>query len=236
MQHAAARNGRPFARCNHCGEPFHNVEELKSIGNNQSHETDASQTSSGGSQGDAKKGKKTKDEVDWIGQPGRILPSAKTVACKAQILAWLSEASDCKIIVYTQFLPMIRIMGRVCQGEGWGHLKYSGNMSQPAREKALKEFALDPDKKIMLMSLKCGGLGLNIVAASRVLLLDPWWNDAIEQQAFCRVFRIGQVNETRLTRLCIKNSMDSAMFAVKERKVRSIILPAHTQRFCANIA
>lgn len=200
------------------------VDDLLDISESDIAETDGSPTSSGSSQesGTGKKKKSKKEELDWIGQQGAILPSAKTIACKAQILAWLAEVPTCKIIVYTQFLPMIRIMGRVCQGEGWGHLKYSGAMSHSAREKALQIFAKDPSKKIMLMSLKCGGLGLNIVSASRVLLLDPWWNDAVEQQAFCRVFRIGQTSETRLTRLCIKSSMDSAMFAVKERKVSSI--------------
>lgn len=200
---------------------FQSVRNIRDLSaKNQPTETEASSQESSLISG--KKKKKPVDELDWIGQPGQILPSAKTMAAKVQILTWLDEAPDCKIIVYTQFLPMIRIMGKVCVAEGWGYLNYAGNMSQCAREKALKEFAEKTDKRVMLMSLKCGGLGLNIVAASRVILMDPWWNDAVEQQAFCRVFRIGQTNETRLTRLCIKNSMDSAMFAVKERKVCSV--------------
>ena len=57
---------------------------------------------------------------------------------------------------------MIRILGRVCQGEQWGYLEYSGKLSHEQREKALEEFKNNPEKNILLASLKCGGLGLNL--------------------------------------------------------------------------
>jgi SNF2 family DNA or RNA helicase len=217
LQALSARARKNAARCMECGVQFTGVkpvqEEIEHV------ETEAESTLSGSSKSKSKK--KKNDDLDWISQ-GPILPSAKTIAAKAQILEWLSEKPDCKIIIYTQFLPMIRIMGRVCETERWPYLKYSGAMSHTARDKALQDFASKPEVRVLLMSLKCGGLGLNIVAASRVILIDPWWNDAVEQQAFCRVFRIGQTDETRLARFCIKNSIDAAMFAVKERKVSNI--------------
>lgn len=170
---------------------------------------------------------------------GDVLPSAKTRAAKAQILVWLEEDPTAKIIIYTQFIPMIRILEKVCKTERWPCLKYTGNMSHDARAHSINEFADDPKKKIMLASLKAGGLGLNLTMASRVLLLDPWCkpipspcrgvgrsliilfhsgNNAVEQQAFARVYRIGQVKETQLTRLVITNTVDTAMMAVKARK------------------
>lgn len=88
-------------------------------------------------------------------------------------------------------------------------------MSQDARDRSINEFGEKPEKRILLASLKAGGLGLNLTMASRVLLLDPWWNSAVEQQAFARVYRIGQVRETQLTRLTVTNTIDSAMMAVK---------------------
>lgn len=57
-----------------------------------------------------------------------------------------------------------------------------------------------------------------LTPSNSVIMLDPWWNSAIEQQAFCRVFRIGQQQETRLTRLIVKNTIDETMMAIKERK------------------
>jgi SNF2 family DNA or RNA helicase len=58
--------------------------------------------------------------------------------------------------------------------------------------------------------------------ASRVIMVDPWWNSASEQQAFCRVFRIGQKEETYMSRLCVKNSIDSSLVEMQERKSKEI--------------
>ena len=59
-------------------------------------------------------------------------------------------------------------------------------MSHDSRDKAVQEFETDPTKRVMLASLKSGGLGLNLTMASKVICLDPWWNNAVEQQAFCK--------------------------------------------------
>jgi SNF2 family DNA or RNA helicase len=65
-------------------------------------------------------------------------------------------------------------------------------------------------------------VGLNLTMASRVIMIDPWWNSASEQQAFCRVFRIGQNNETYMSRLCVKNTVDARLIALQERKQKEI--------------
>ena len=96
---------------------------------------------------------------NWISMTGEICPSAKTQAIKAQILNWFEEDPNVKIIIYTQFLDMIRILGRVCQGEQWEYLEYSGKLNHEQRDKSLQEFKDNPAKKILLASLKCGGLG-----------------------------------------------------------------------------
>ncbi|KAK5730742.1 hypothetical protein LTR15_000680 [Elasticomyces elasticus] len=89
-------------------------------------------------------------------------------------------------------------------------------MSHEAREKAIQEFA--NKSQILICSLRSGGLGLNLTMASRVICLDPWWNSSVEQQAFCRVFRIGQTRETTFVRMVVKNTVDAAMMDMKERK------------------
>jgi SNF2 family DNA or RNA helicase len=58
--------------------------------------------------------------------------------------------------------------------------------------------------------------------ASRVIMVDPWWNDATEQQAFCRIFRIGQKEETYMSRLCVRNTVDDRLLAMQERKTKEI--------------
>jgi SNF2 family DNA or RNA helicase len=65
-------------------------------------------------------------------------------------------------------------------------------------------------------------VGLNLTMASRVIMIDPWWNSASEQQAFCRVFRIGQNNETYMSRLCVRNTVDARLVAMQERKQKEI--------------
>jgi SNF2 family DNA or RNA helicase len=58
--------------------------------------------------------------------------------------------------------------------------------------------------------------------ASRVIMVDPWWNSASEQQAFCRVFRIGQKDETYMSRLCVRNTIDAKLVEMQERKTKEI--------------
>lgn len=115
-------------------------------------------------------------------------------------------------------------------------------MSHEARDNAIQNFG-DPNKgkQILLASLKCGGLGLNLTMASRVISLDPCkeptrspqriqtfanersgWNKSLNQQAFCRVFRIGQQNETRMASLMVRNTIDEAMFQLQETKQEPI--------------
>ena len=63
---------------------------------------------------------------------------------------------------------------------------------------------------------------LNLTMASKVIMIAPWWNSASEQQAFCRVFRIGQREETFMSRLCVKNTVDERLIAMQERKQNEI--------------
>jgi SNF2 family DNA or RNA helicase len=65
-------------------------------------------------------------------------------------------------------------------------------------------------------------VGLNLTMASKVIMIDPWWNSASEQQAFCRVFRIGQREETFMSRLCVKNTVDEHLIKMQNRKDEEI--------------
>ena len=112
------------------------------------------------------------EDVDWIELNGALLPSAKTTATKACILNWLREDPETKIIIYSQFLDQVRILSKICAIEDWGFVTFTGKMSFEARERAVKVFRNDPMTKIMLCTLKAGGVGLNLTMASRVLILD----------------------------------------------------------------
>lgn len=213
LQHNAAKRGHDQARCSECGTAYTYCHSLDDVP-----QPKASSSSSPDDEKSAKNKKKNDHGLDWINAPGEVLPSAKTMAVKTAILNYLEKDRNTKIIIYTQWRPMVKILSKVCTTEGWGFCKYTGEMSHDSRDKAIHEFADNPDKTILIMGLKCGSLGLNLTTATKVILVDPWWNSAVENQAFARCYRIGQDKETSLCRLVVKNTIDQAMTAVKERK------------------
>lgn len=121
-------------------------------------------------------------DLKWINFNGSILPSTKTAAVQAQIETWLKDEPDKKIIVFTQFHMLMRVLGRLFQQRGWTFVNYHGKMTHEARDNAITTFRDDPTTKIMIASLKCGGVGLNLTMASRVICVDLWWNSSVEQQ------------------------------------------------------
>lgn len=166
------------------------------------------------------------EEANWILYGDPVLPSAKTLGCKAQILNWFDEDPSVKVIVFTQFRGMIQILGRICKTENWGYVEFHGLMTHEARQKAISEFSDDPGIRIMLASMKAGGVGLNLTMASKVIIMDLWWNDSVELQAFCRCYRIGQKKPVDVVRLVVKNSIDEklrAMQAYKKRQIDSVM-------------
>ena len=96
-------------------------------------------------------------------------------------------------------------------------------MSHQARDKAIESFG-KPDSKIrvMIASLKCGGIGLNLTMASKVICVDLWFNSCIEQQAFCRVFRIGQEHQTFITRLVVNDTVDERLDQMQKYKEKIV--------------
>ena len=227
-QHEAAERGMNGATCGSCGSSFVHTESCSAtLSSFDTSNTPARRGLQSSQIGEKRKRPATKLNVlpeddeelqEWLDGGGNILPSAKSVAIKKQISEWVTQEPDAKIIVYTQWLPMIKILSQVCREEKWGFCQYTGQMSTKARTETIASFKADPNNKIMLASLKCGGLGLNLTMANKVICLDPWWNNAVEQQAFARVYRIGQTKETALLSLVVKDTIDQRMQATKKNK------------------
>ena len=110
------------------------------------------------------------------------------------------------------------MMQRICQERNWGYALFHGEMSFDARNKAIQSFTDDDNCFVLLAALKAGGVGLNLTAASRVIIIDLWWNQFVETQAFCRVYRIGQGREVEVVRFVVKNTVDEDIIAMQERK------------------
>ncbi|CAG8973999.1 hypothetical protein HYALB_00008548 [Hymenoscyphus albidus] len=99
-----------------------------------------------------------------------------------------------------------------------------GDKSALKCDEAVRKIENTPDIKVMICDLKCGGVGLNLAFASRVINVDLWWNTCIEQQAFCRVYRIPQPLETHFTRLIVEDSVDWRIYELQLKK-KAIIDP-----------
>jgi SNF2 family DNA or RNA helicase len=176
MQHSFARRALDRHRCNECGSYYTDAKKCQKSLQKFSGAYDGITGSTDGdgvSVSITGKGKKAKTQ-SWLTMRGEVLPSSKTIAVKSQILNWIEQDPNVKIIVYSQFIPMLNVLGRICQTEGWGFEKYTGGMSHDSRDRAIKSFG-DPtkDKRILLASLKCGGLGLNLTMANCVICLEP---------------------------------------------------------------
>ncbi|KAK8128624.1 hypothetical protein PG984_009732 [Apiospora sp. TS-2023a] len=154
--------------------------------------------------------------------PKPMVPSAKTTTVKHTILEWQKDAPDDKIIIFTQFLQEGQILGRMLQAEGFKFLYFFGEMSSKDKTTAVDIFHQNDDVKIMIASLKCGGVALNLTCANRVILIDPWWNASIENQAFGRVFRIGQEKETYLQNILVHDTIDRRMHRLQLEKTKMI--------------
>lgn len=126
-----------------------------------------------------------------------------------------------KIIVFSQFRESLHLIQDSLDRNGYkdGHLIYHGGMSPQDKEDVLRSFNNDDSKRILLMSIKAGGVGLNLVRANHIVLFDPWWNRAIEEQALARVHRIGQTREVHIHRLSIKSSIEQWVISLQEHKL-----------------
>eukprot|EP01130_Rhizamoeba_saxonica_P018421 TRINITY_DN9210_c0_g1_i1.p1 TRINITY_DN9210_c0_g1~~TRINITY_DN9210_c0_g1_i1.p1 ORF type:complete len:829 (-),score=168.41 TRINITY_DN9210_c0_g1_i1:45-2531(-) len=146
------------------------------------------------------------------------LPSTKINALMYEIHNLEQNHPDEKSIVFSQWTSMLDLIENSLAESGVRFVRLDGTMSQANREKSIKLFNTDPTVKIFLISMKAGGLGLNLTAGSRVFLMDPWWNPATEEQAIDRVHRIGQTRPVIVTRFIIKETVEERILALQERK------------------
>lgn len=109
-------------------------------------------------------------------------------------------------------------------------LRYEGSMSRPERNSAVRAFMkTDNTVSVLLMSLKCGGVGLNLTRGNRVISLDLSWSAAVEGQSFDRAHRLGQQKTVYIERLVIANSVEDRILLLQERKA-SLPITAVTRR------
>ncbi|ORY35955.1 hypothetical protein BCR33DRAFT_722434 [Rhizoclosmatium globosum] len=129
------------------------------------------------------------------------------------------EDPSLKVIIFSQFTSMLDLVEKGLKANGMSSFKrYDGKMSTSDRADAIEAFFSQDDIPLMLVSLKAGSVGLNLTCACRVIMLDVWWNPAVEDQAIDRVHRIGQTRDVKVFRLIIKNSFEERILTLQENK------------------
>jgi SNF2 family DNA or RNA helicase len=123
-----------------------------------------------------------------------------------------------KILVFSSFVMHLMLFIKPLEHR---NIKYSVlTGSSTNRGKIVNDFQNDPDDKVFLISLKAGGLGLNLTAADYVFILDPWWNPASELQALSRSHRIGQDKKVFVQRYISTGTLEEKIQKLQEKKSR----------------
>ncbi|KAI7737514.1 hypothetical protein M8C21_011586 [Ambrosia artemisiifolia] len=144
--------------------------------------------------------------------------STKIDALKEEIRFMVERDGSAKGIVFSQFTSFLDLIHYSLQKCGVKCVQLDGSMTMAAREAAITRFTDDRECKVFLMSLKAGGVALNLTVASHVFLMDPWWNPAVEQQAQDRIHRIGQYKPIRVVRFVIENTIEERILNLQEKK------------------
>ncbi len=121
-----------------------------------------------------------------------------------------------KVLVFSQFVKQLVLFKQYFDKHGIGYAYLDGSTKN--REEVVKQFRQDEDTRLFLISIKAGGVGLNLVEADYVFILDPWWNPAVEQQAIDRTHRIGQTRNVFIYKFITKDTVEEKILALQNRK------------------
>ncbi len=125
---------------------------------------------------------------------------------------------DHKALIFSQFLGMLALIKKKLVKDNIPFEYFDGSTSAPDREKAIQNFQNNDECRVFLISLKAGGVGLNLTAADYVYIVDPWWNPAVEQQAIDRTHRIGQTKNIFAYRMICIDTIEDKILQLQERK------------------
>ncbi|CDJ48679.1 SNF2/RAD54 helicase family protein, putative [Eimeria brunetti] len=144
--------------------------------------------------------------------------STKIEALVQELNMEAEQDAQIKSIVFSQFCAMLDLIEFRLKREGIQCAQLTGSMTAVARSNVLYAFNNDPNLRVILISLKAGGEGLNLQVASRIYLMDPWWNPAAEMQAIQRAHRIGQTKPVKGVRFICSDTIEERILQLQEKK------------------
>ncbi|QIW94687.1 hypothetical protein AMS68_000205 [Peltaster fructicola] len=157
--------------------------------------------------------------------PGRIslqrvnaLSSAKIKCLLSKLKELRKQDPNMKSVIFSQFTSYLDILAPALTQARIQWLRFDGSMSQKERARVLADFASRTKFTVLFLSLRAGGVGLNLTCAKQVFMMDPWWSYAVEAQAIDRVHRMGQTAEVNVIRFVVAESIEEKMLRVQDRK------------------
>ena len=128
----------------------------------------------------------------------------------------LLRSTSHKVLIFSEYVTLLDQIADRMKALGWSYDLLTGQTRE--RERVITHFQQTADCQFFLISLKAGGVGLNLTAADYVFLLDPWWNKAAEEQAIARAHRIGQHRSVFVYRFVSEGTLDQQILSLQERK------------------
>jgi SNF2 family DNA or RNA helicase len=163
---------------------------------------------------------------------GNDAPSGKTETLFELLEPLMAENQ--KVLVFSQFVQMLRILEKECATRQIRTHILTGETKN--RQEVMENFQNDPNGCVFLLSLRAAGTGLNLTTASYVTLYDPWWNPAVEAQAIDRSHRIGQTETVNAYRLIAPGTVEEKIWELQQRKAQTIADVLGEQGFATNLS
>ncbi|EGW30685.1 uncharacterized protein SPAPADRAFT_142059 [Spathaspora passalidarum NRRL Y-27907] len=171
---------------------------------------------------------------DLIKEDNGFTPSAKMEKCVELLQTIFSKHPNEKVIVFSQFVTLFDLFKLVLNQQGIEFLRYDGSMNMEHKNTVIKQF-YQSDIKVLLLSLRSGNVGLTLTCASHVIIMDPFWNPYVEDQAMDRAHRIGQEREVHVHRILIEGTVESRIMTLQERK-KELIESALNEKDMKNVS
>ncbi|KAG8898279.1 hypothetical protein FRB99_007551 [Tulasnella sp. 403] len=148
----------------------------------------------------------------------KFVPSTKMLQMMAILEDIRENHPDDKVIIVSQWTSALDLCAGYLAEKKFTFVRYQGSMNPQEREHAVRGLMYEDEVRVMLLSLKAGGVGLNLTGANRVISLDFAWSEAVEAQAFDRTHRLGQKKEVVIERLAIDNTVEGRVIGLQQKK------------------
>ena len=159
------------------------------------------------------------ENEDITVSPDEEYVSSKTKAIIDHVHRIIAEKPNDKIVIFSSFVGYIRILESTFRRIGISFSSILGSVSQKERADIITKFQNNETPKVLFCSLRAAGVGITLHRANHCLLTDLWWNNATDQQAIDRIYRIGQQKQVFITRFLIKGAIDEGILQLQRSKL-----------------